>query len=300
MPLQDEKSASNYVKVTKIFVSSKSRNANSKGVYDYQITLDSEIQYVIGMEVTGYNFPRNIAPSFIASAPGFTGTNKLDFEIAGPVNTVFTVTWPENQYTYNNVTIPYLSYVQTLQQLMQTAIRDDPNYGYGAPNEAFFTSTSDPNEVTNLTIDGAGVTGFRFLFASGPNRAEASFNAMGYNQVDTALALQQISPGRTNLRPFRFFDINIDRAAEFQPLKRVYASDDVNYGSVKNDLSLTRTRLLSSEPIRVMRDLRVTITLESGIVPPSTEEREHEFTLTVFSLSNEQVVPSWVRQLFVI
>jgi hypothetical protein len=83
-------------------------------------------------------------------------------------------------------------------------------------------------------------------------------------------ALSSVSPRLTQLNPFRFIDINIDAAREFSPLKRVYISDQQSYGSVRNDLDITRTRLLSTQPVRVLERLHATITLENGELPPDT------------------------------
>ena len=301
MPLEREKSSQNYVRVSKLFLSSKDRNVNSFGPYDYFIDLDEDIQYVVGMEITGYNFPSEISPTFVAEGTKSPGTNKLDFQLeAGAISKTFTATWPEKQYNYQNVTVPYLSYVLVLAQIMNLAIETDPDFGVGAPNQATFASTPDPEERTHVTVTGAGVTGFAFLFDSGPNEANSAFNAMGYAKTDTVVALDQVSPTRTNLRPFRFIDINLDQAREFTPLKRVYTTDNIYYGTVRNDPNITRTRLLSSQPLRKMQRINVKITLEGGVIPPTTIGLDHDLTVTVFSVANETSVPSWVKQVFVL
>lgn len=301
MPLETEKTRENYIKVQKLFLSSADRNQNSRSVYEYQIDLPTEIQYVIGFEVTGYNFPSEIAPTFVKPGAGFNGTNAVDFELqAGALVKQFTAFWPEKQYSYENVTVPYLSFVQTLQQLLMGAIQNDPDFGTGAPNEAFIQVLPDPEEVTALNVSGPGVTGFRFLFATGPNKDDSAFNAMGYNQSDTAFTLNEYGPGRTNLKPFRYIDINLREAEEFKPLKRVYTTDNIYYGTVRNDPSISRTRLLSSQPLQRLKRVNISITLEGGVVPPVFQGLDHEITLTVFSIANETFVPNWVRQVFVL
>lgn len=301
MPLEPVKSQENYVRVQKFFISSADRTAESKGPYDYVIELTDEVQNVVGIEITGWNFPSDIAPTFVAAGAGSNGTNVIDFEVQGAAgNKVFVAYWPEKQYAYENVTVPYLSYVQVLQQIMNQAIAADPDYGVGGANEALFTSVVDPEEITNLNISGTGVTGYRFLFASGTHSEDSAFNAMGWNQIDTPAALNQSSPGRTQLRPFRYFDIYMDQFPELRPVKRIYATNNIYYGSVRNDPSLTRTRLLSSQPLRLFKRVRVRLVLEGGVVPPIFEGREHELTLTVFSVSNEIHVPAYMKQLFVL
>jgi hypothetical protein len=299
MPLQDVKSGNNYIKITRLYISSADRNESSPSTYDYIIDLDRHLQYCVGFEVTGYNFPTAIAPTFVPEKNLFPGNNKLDFSITAGVTSIFTVTWPSNQFTYQNNAVPYLSYVDALQQLLNQAIASDPVFGVGAPNEAFFSTVADPNLHTSLSVSGAGVLGFRFLFASGPNSANSAYLPMGYPKADTATALSSVSAGPTRLSPFRFIDINIDAAREFRPLKRVYISDQQSFGSVRNDLDITRTRLLSTQPVRSLERLRVTITLENGEQPPETG-RDHDFTLTVFSVQNEINLPSWLNQTFVL
>lgn len=301
MPLEVEKTQQNYIKVQKLFLSSADRNENSKGVYQYQIDLKTEIQYVIGFEVTGYNFPSEISPTFVAPGPGFNGTWAMDFTLqAGALEKTFTAYWPEKLYEYENVTVPYLSFVQVCQQLLAEVVKNDVDFGIGRPNQVTFAVIPDPNEVTVINVSGPGVTGFRFLWASGPNKNDAAFNAMGFNQVDTAFALTTIAPSRINLRPFRYLDINLKEAEEFSPLKRVYTTDNFFYGTIRNDPSVTRTRLLSSHPLQRLKKVNVTITLENGIVPPVLNGLDHEITLTVFSIANEEFVPNWVRQVFVL
>jgi hypothetical protein len=301
MPLEPEKSRANYVNVTKLFISSKDKDENYTDPYTYEVRLDQEIQYVVGMEITGYNFPSEIAPTFISQGKKTRGTDKLDFQLqAGALVKNFTATWPEKSYSYQNLTVPYLSYVLVLGQILNIAIENDPDFGVGGANEAIFSSVADPNELSSVSVSGTGVTGFAYLFATGSNKDNSCFNAMGYNQVDTAFALEQKSPTRTNLKPFRYLDINIKQAAEFTPLKRIYTMDNIYYGTVRNDPSVSRTRLLSSQPIRKLRKLNIEIRLEGGIIPPNLTGLEHDLTITVFNIANEQVVPGWVSQVFVL
>lgn len=304
MPLQQEISKENYIKVHKVYVSSADRTASSQSRYDYFIRLPTQIQYVVGLEITGYNLPSDLAPTFITSGAGGSvlGTDKVDFELTnGVTTTVFTATWPQKQYDYQNVTVPYLSYVDILQQIMQDAVDGDAVFGIGGPNQATFVSDAVPEEQTQITVSGTGITGFRMLFASGPNAINSSYLAMGWNQVDTASSLVQLSPSRAVMKPYRYVDFYLDCAPEFRPLKRIYMTDNVYYGTVRNDPNLTRTRLLSSQPIRLLEKFRVQLFLEGNVVPPVTSNSlDHEFTLTVFSLANEVNVPTWMNQVFVL
>lgn len=300
MPLQTSKGP-NYIKVTKAFVDSTDHLEGSKGPYDYVIKLKDDIQYVVGIELTGWNFPNGIAPTFVAPGPNFTGTNTLDFNLSnGVTTTAFQVIWPEKQYTYQNVTVPYLSYVRTLQQLLNEAIVSDPLFGNGAPNEATFLVDVQPEEHTVVTVTGAGVTGFQFLFGTGAGAADASNLAMGFPKADTAAGLELTSPNPTNLSPFRYVDVSLVQSAEYTPLQRVYLTSNLYYGTTRNEPNVTRTRLLSSTPIQRLRFLHIKLTLEGGVVPPVTSGLPHDLVFTIFSVANEETIPEWVDQTFVL
>lgn len=285
MPLQKTGSP-NYVKVTQFYVNSDDRLSGS--VYDYYVDLTDEVQYVAGMEVTAVNFPMDMAPTFLAGGPTTKGTDKLDFELKSGGNTEqFTVTFPRARYSYAATpAIGTLSYTAVLKQLMQEAVVGSANF-----STVTFTVTSDAEERTSVTVSAGTLS---FLFASGTNAGNSAFSPMGFTQTDTVAASSIVSPKKTNLRPYRFIDINIEEAREFSPNFRVWTTSP-------NSMSLStiphRTRLLSSKPIHRLKRLRITITLEGGLLP-TYDEGGHDFLVTIFSLSNEQSVPPWVRQGF--
>jgi hypothetical protein len=301
MPLQNEVSRNSYVKIDRIVFGSNERNENSRGPYVYQIDLKNQIDNVIGCELTGYSFPSRLAPTFITSSPGVIGTDAVDFFLqAGAIIGLFSFKWPANQFSYQNLGVPYLSYVNVLKEQLQAAVEADAIFGTGGPHQATFQVVADPEEITHIVVSGAGVDGLGFQFASGPNNESSAFNQMGWNKVDTPAALVVKSPGIVALNPYVYFDVSIDEFAEFQPVKRIYVMDNQVYSTIRNDPSITRARLLSSQPIRRLKRLSVRITLEGGIVPPVFEGLDHQITLTIFSLQPENyALPQWMRQVFV-
>jgi hypothetical protein len=300
MPLQTPKGP-NYVKINTIYVNSEDRETGSVGPYDYVIRLTNEIQYVIGMELTSYNLPSSLAPTFVAAGSGFDGTNKLDFALSnGVITTVFSTEWPEKNYTYQNLNAPYLSYLDTLASLLDKAIDSDPDFGNGGANETFFDVDPDPEERTVVVARGTGVTGLQFLFGTGPNAKDSAQLAMGFANADTPIALTTTSPSPTNLNPFSFVDVSIVQIPEYTPLSRVYMTNNLAFGTTRNEQRVTRSRLLSSQPIHRLKEIRIKLTLANGVVPPSTTGLAHDLVFTVFSLANEDSVPSWVNQTFVI
>jgi hypothetical protein len=299
MPLlSDARFGSSYVRVDKIFINSNDRSSGT--VTDYTIDLKTQLQNVIAIEVTGYNLPLSMAPTFTSRTSTVNpGNNKVDFCVTnGVITTNFVFTWPAKQYTYSNVTVPYLSYVDTLQQLLNIAVAADPVFGVSGANSAFFVVDIDPEERTVVRVFGSGVTGFGFLFASGINNADAAYLPMGFVKLDTAVAPVITSSGFTQLKPYRFVDVNIDAAEEMKPLKRIYMTDLLTFGTTRNDADLTRTRLLD-QPVRTMRRLKISLTLENNIKPVDLG-LAHDLTLTVLSLNNEQTLPKWLKQSFVL
>lgn len=299
MPLEKERGPS-YVKVTKIHVDSSKRNeTDSKGVTDYVIVLDRAIQYVVGMEITAYDMPRSLTPSFLASQDNIPGTNKVDFELSadtGSVVQTFSITIPQRKFTYQDLLSPLNGYTNTLELLLNDAIANDANFGEGGAYEATFTVVPTPDQTTRVDVSGTDVDGVRFLFATGTNEANSAYAQMGFTKTDGTTALSQVSTNSANLSTYRYVDVFIEEVPEFRPVERLYLTPSSS-DSVLNNLNINRTRLLT-DPVHRLRTLRVRLALENGASPPSTSSEEHGFTLTVTSLSNETSVPDWVNQTF--
>lgn len=295
MPLETEKGPS-YVKVTKIHVDSRDRDASdSASSVDYVVNIPQNVQYVIGCEVTAVDLPIDITPSFLAAQ----GNTYIDFELTtGGVTTQFSAQWPERRFTYQDLLAPSRSYVTTLQNLLQEAVRYDADFGDGQANEATITVTPTADETTRVTVSGTGITGIRFLFATGTNAANSAWAQMGFTQADTVSALENLGTNPVDLDTYRHVDINIEEFQELKPLERVYVSDGSG-DVVINSYNLSRLRMLT-DPVHRLRRLQVKLTLKGGVSPPGNTNQEHGFTLTVFSLSNETSVPEWVRQVFVL
>lgn len=299
MPLETEKGPS-YVKVTKIYVDSRDRDTtDSTSSVDYIVNIPRNIQYVIGCEVTAVDLPKDLTPSFLAPQGTTNGTNYIDFELTtGGITTVFSALWPERRFTYEDMLVPSRSYITTLQNILQEAVRYDADFGDGQANEATFTVVATADQLTRVEVSGTGITGMRFLFATGTNEKNAAYSQMGFTKIDTVSALENISANPVDLDTYRYVDINIEEFQELKPLERVYISD-MSGDTVINSYNLSRLRMLT-DPIHRLRRLQVKLNLKGGLFPPASTDQEHGFTLTVFSLSNETSVPDWVRQVFVL
>lgn len=298
MPLQDPKSVSNYIKVNKIWINSDEKVDGN--AYNYRVVLKEQIQYVTGMELTSYNLPNTIAPTFSSV------TDKLDFFISDGVDTtVLTLEFPIDRYVYEaNFDTVGTGYTDTLQTLLQDATDADPWFGVDGPYHLYWTVNSRADEKTEVVLDTDGEVGFTFgfNFTSGPNTDQAANYAMGFEKQDYVDDgnLTLVSPNKTIMEPYRYIDINIDEVKEFQPFARVFITTNPFYGITSNEINVARTRMISSEPIRRLQHLTIKITLEGGVVPPVDDSLPHDLGITIFSVANEGEVPAWVNQTFVL
>lgn len=307
MPLQ-ETEGPNYTKVTKVYVDSGEREENSGSVYDYRFALRDEIQYVTGMELTSYSFPDEVTPSFRAAYKNWRGTNKIDFYIDDGTNVgTFTATWPQKKYVFSANPDVFTSYVDVLPTLLVEAIGSDPIFGYAGTYDISWVTSVTDDQTTRIKIMksfSAPAMNWGFLFETGSNHNDAAYEPMGFAKADySAISPNPIitSPNAVNLEPYRYFDLVIDEVRELNPVARIYVTSNQFYGISQNEINVSRTRLLSAEPLRRLKFLTVRLVLEGGIVLASdSSTREHDIGLTVFSVANENSVPRWITQTFVL
>lgn len=290
MPLPLAKKGEYYIRMRRIFTDSLDRNRGT--VSDYVINLKSHIQDVIGLELTGYVIPSSLTPTFRTDY-----NDKFQFELStGGTTKTFTVTWPTNSYTYQNVSVPYVSYINTLEQLLQSAVLTDATFGTSGTNPAAFKVLADPEEKTVVTVSGTGITGFRFLFGSGANADLLTYLVMGFAQgVDTTSSLTQTSPNRVILEPFRKLEIYIDEIPELNPFHVIYNDNAAYYGTVGNEVNYTRTRFLSSNALKRLTKLTIRLRID-GLPIEDVYKNNHTFSFTVFQLAYEQTIPNWLKQ----
>lgn len=301
MPLLDAKSEHVYIKSDKLFISSDDRESGTN--FDYTFLTNSNIQNVIALELTGYNFPSQIAPTFIAATANAPGNNIIDFQIyRSPFpRDLISVSMPEKKYTYENLLNTTESYISALQRVIQAAFDADATWG-GLLTVTVYRNTDNKTEI-NVYSTSSLVDEIKIIFNTGVNSANAAYSVMGFENADyTFTALPDgfnhylISPNSTDLDPFKFVDIFIDDC-EFSPFARVYLQDDY-YGTTSNELNVTRTRLFSSKPIRNFRRIGIKIRLLNNTVPPDVS-KPNDLVLNVLSLNNEiHEIPEWVKQSF--
>jgi hypothetical protein len=284
LPFSQEQS---YTKINRIFVDSEERESGT--ISDYQYLLKDEIQQVVGIELTAYAIPTTLTPTFI---PNLNDQFKFELTHAGLGHTfVATVTFPSKSYTYENVENPYLSYVIAMKQFMNESIFNDPVFGNAGTNPVTFLVFADPETRTHVSAVGTGLTGFRFLFQDIQNSANV---AMGFDNTNTANNLTQISPRKVSLDPFPRLDIFVKEFPELSPLDAIYNPNASYYGTTRNDSNVTRTRLLSSKPVRKLTCLTISLRID-GIPVVDKFENEHSLCFTIISIANEEKVPNWAK-----
>lgn len=304
MPLpHGEDSPDVYIRSSKLFIASDERDTGTN--YDYTFITKKNIQNVIALEITGYNFPSQIAPTFIAATANAPGNNIIDIEIyrAPFPRYLISVSMPEKKYTYENLYNTTESYISVLQRKIQEAFDADVTWS-GLLEVTVYRNTDSKTEI-NIANSSGVVDEIKILFSSGVNAANAAYEVLGFAQSDyTFTALPSgtdhylISPNSVELDPFKFVDVFVDDC-EFQPFARIYLQDQY-YGATQNELNVTRTRLFSSKPIRSFQRIGIKIRLKGNVVPPDLS-KPNDLILNVLSLENEmEEIPSWVKQSFLL
>lgn len=284
MPLQDPKNDSHYVRLEKVYISSKDRDPDGT-VFDYQVQLEKALPFVAAVELTGYNLPGDLAPSFPAP------NNVVDFTLHDPASnttTSFSFTWPHRKFVYQDTTYPAVSYIDTLKQLLEEQIFDDPTFGPSGLNMYFYVTATAALHTVVEVDEGCTIS---FDFASGPNAGQSAALAMGFPLADTAPAAKVSSQDPVRLTLSRYVDVVLDEI-EHRPLQRIYFG---GAESAKFNDTAAKTRLLT-KPIRRLSSLRVKLALEGGATPTSASSGEHDLVLTFFLVANETMVPDWVAQ----
>lgn len=307
MPLQTEKGP-NYTKITKVYIDSADRADGSRTAYDYRVKLLDEIQFVTGMELTSYNFPDEVTPSFRAQNKNQPGTDKLDFYIDDGTNIgVFTATWAQRRFNYTDSFDVYKSYCDVIETIMEEAIASDPIFGDAGSYNITWETTIKSDQTTQIEIrksGGAPPLNWGFLFLTGDNQQNSSHEPMGFEKADYEAISPNTSitsPNPVNLEPYRYFDIVVEEARELNPLARIFVTSNEFYGIVQNEINVSRTRLLSTEPVRRLGYISIRIVLEGGYVLSSdSSTADHDLGITVFSVANENSVPAWISQTFVL
>lgn len=310
----DGRPVATWVRVRKILINSNEKmSEDSSYRYKMRFMVTPALTNVAAIELTGYNIPNNIAPTFYASGLKHRGTDKLDFKLVNTLpgqsplhDAVFAITWPEKQYTYTNTVATWLSYVDTLAQLMNQAVAGDTYWG----PRVLFTPVVDAEERTVIQCDSLDqgvnhdVYTFTFQFETGANAENSAYYQMGFNTgagadvTSTSVSGQQriTGPFTTKLQPFRYLDVGVEQVQEYSPVKRIFFSNQLYYGTTQNDVN-GAVRFLT-RPIDQTQYLDVSLWLEGDVAPAALANNTFDLIFTVYELIPENRVPTWVSQQF--
>lgn len=293
MPFLHASNKQNYVKVDRLFYDSSERTDGT--VSDYKIVLRKQIPNVIACELTGYFFPNSITPTFLSGV-----NDKVDFLLRRNdlYTETFSFTFPSRSYTYQNVNHPEVDYCTTLEQLMRRAVISSPVFGLNGTDEVAFNVAASSDLHTVIQISGLTLLNFELLFLTGANQTLSANTEMGFDKQDyLSTNLTITSPRETKLDALQRVDIFIDEFPELQPFETVYNSNAAYYGTVMNNLNLTRTQVFHDNPKRSLRTLTIRLRIEGKPIV-NDPDNEHSFSFTVYSLSDEVTVPTWLDQKF--
>lgn len=298
MPLQVPRSKENYIRTTKVYLDSEDKVEYTEG-NTYRFKLATEIQDVIGCELSGYNLPIDAAPSFVSVTPGFNGTDKADFYLLDKSNSTksyLDITFPERKLKKYDFSDSTRDYSNVLAGLLNEATALDP---YFSAFDILWRVWIDYDNtvVIDLNYYILGDLEFGIEFSSGPNAEDGAYQAMGFEKLDYVGAANGTlqSPLPVKLDLFRYVDFTVQEFMELGLLDRVNISDRIS-DSYSNESNITRTRLLKDQPPRKLTHLTIFPALDGGRPIPSSVNFSLE--LVLFNLANEETIPSWVNQVF--
>lgn len=316
----------NYLKRTRLFVSNQERTAaSSKDAYTFTYDLETEIQDVVSIELTGWTIHKKFAPTFIGRYSQTTlpyasttnprsavpGNSMVDVEITDETG-VITIVFPVDMELVippTGIPVSYGGRTLTLAELSAAtatafslaflnfghAVLNPTNYnvvvGGDVLGRFIFYLTLKANPALKPTI--------RLLFGTGPNRSDAMNRVLGFPLEDTTpdpTTLGVQSPCSLEPMPLRYVDVILPQFPELNPVGRVFLAPTSDADFKQPDDKPEAVRLLS-EPVRRMAELRVELRLPGDQAPnPEVEDEGVDLEFEVLSLAAEGCIPNWMNQ----
>lgn len=285
--------------------------------FNYEVTLKNAITDVVGISLVEWSFPNDIIPSFYPTTTNLTGNNMLDFSLFNPdiwpVAENFQVRFPTKFFKYQNPGDPASDYTVALAQLMNTAIDANPNWTgkvrITVPPQAL-QGTLLIVSNTDVTLPPTTTTELKLLFASGPNTAVNSAEAMGFLVQDYTSSSNIIylnngsqvieSPRPVNLRAANYIDVFVEES-NLKPLQRIFVDDDNYTTNIFSTEGVNRLSIDTDNPPRRLDKLHISLRYEGEGDPGNFLTTPilvpHALTFHIISLVDEnQRNPSYVKQ----
>jgi len=286
-----------YINVIREFVDSKSREEGTVSSYTHR--LKKRVTNVVAIALTGFALPDSVTPSFVKDA-----NDTVDFTVVRNDNFArsFQFAFPSDSFTYQNPSYPVYDYVYTLSRLLSNTLLTDSVFGLGQPDQVYFVVGGSSEEKTVINAYGATLKEIRFDFASGPGSSKTAATVMGFTETDVVsvtdgLSQLIISPFKTKLDLVQRVEVRIREFPELDPFAVVYNMNARFYGTVYNDLNLTRVQVLRQDTKRVIEKLHIELTI-NGQPIVNDNDNEHSLSLTIWQISPEETVPRWLSSSF--
>lgn len=326
MPLLDL-TPSTYIERSREYVDSDEREEDSASEFDIVHRLSKRYQYVQSIEVTDFNFPTNISPTFIARQGVIPGNNLLDVRMesqVGPDVLEFTVILEAGRY-FTTVSELGTYIIDQLNATMDA--QGDPFFSTTAATPVIWVlgNTSVTNEDT-LAFDverGASVLGevySYFLFGTGQNKRDAPARVIGFDEGRDTVVLGVFPPipglspfgqllpryGPTapfipQLLPFRYIDVFVQELepsiGRRIPVARIFLYTDQNLSIRYTHSHMTTARpRLFTQPLKRVDTLAITLRLEGDREPPQGRTSGWDLQFDILTLTPEQSIPVWTKQ----
>lgn len=286
-----------YVKIIREYVDSKLREEGTVSKYTHK--LKTRLTNVAAIALTGFALPNSVTPSFVKNV-----NDTVDITVVRNDNFArsFQFAFPSDSFSYQNPSYPVYDYVYTLSRLLSNALLTDSVFGFGQPDYVYFVVGASSEQKTVINAYGATLKEIRFDFASGPGNGQTAAIVMGFTNADVASVTDGasqliVSPFATKLDLIQRVDIRIKEFPELEPFAVIYNTNAQFYGTVYNDLNLTRVQLLRQDTQRVFDRLHIELTIDGQPVVDD-EDNDHSLSLTIWQISPEETVPRWLSQSF--
>lgn len=278
-------SDNHYVRVYKLPVSTpKNKNDQNSSDFDYEVTLPRELDNVLGFKLVDWSFPRDMIPTFWPPTSTLTGNNRLDFRLTNASISAtpgdFTITFPTRYFDYQNFVDTTRDLLDSTTTLMNAAISLNATWNGrvsvaltadSRQRSLFMVSTLDPS------LPSGSNTILTLLFLSGPNAAESTWSALGFDvQSDESSTTAYyvlppgiqslLSPSSVRLRGSHYIDVFVDQSPQ-RPHQRVFFTES---GYTTNGIwsdGVFRFEFNQDQPQRKLNKLNIHLRYEGGLDP---------------------------------
>ena len=300
MPLATFKNK-HYIQGARVFIDSDDRESTIDPFntqYDVLVNLNNGFDNVVGLDLSSWNIPYDTVPVFFETTTSqHAQNNLLDVYLENVPFThsvSFTVTLVGSGYGSTDALGK-----SVCSQINGALIILNAGGGTFTNVDSFiYTVDSDGRLlITAPAAQPAGVTRCQFLFGSGPSAGFTPYYALGFaTPVDTILSVSPLIssplPSVPPRRVYRSVDLGIKQINEFPILRRICMS-----GSDYNTFTyVTRNYLLLTEPLRRVDRLRMSLKLADGRTATPNAAVGFDAVLDLMLVVEDQVIPSWVKQ----